>query len=126
MSPFVRPYDIPHLGLSLGIVAFCGQFIIRMDLNGEVAFRVNEFDQERELVARIGIDFFAYELAFELLHQFGDGLALEFSVGNDGFMALYAGKFPAFADIMLICNDFLIWSDFLAAPYHSLQYWFEF
>ena len=54
MSAFVRPYDIPHLGLALGIVAFCGQFIIRMDLNGEVAFRVNEFDQERELVARIG------------------------------------------------------------------------
>ena len=90
MSPFVRPYDIPHLGLALGIVAFCGQFIIRMDLNGEVAFRVNEFDEEREFVAGIGIDFFAYELAFELLHQFGDGPALELAVGNDGFMALYA------------------------------------
>lgn len=64
-------------------MAFCGQFIIRMYLNGKVAFRVNEFDQERELVARIGIDFFAYELAFELLYKFGDGLALELAVGND-------------------------------------------
>ena len=126
MSAFICAYHVPHLGLSLGIVAFGSQFVVRMDLNGKVAFRVNELDEEREFVARIGLDFFAYELAFELFYQFGDGLALEFSVGNDGFMALYAGEFPAFADIVLICNDFLIWGDFLAAPYHGLQYWSEF
>ena len=107
-------------------MALRSQFVVRMDLNGKVAFRVNELDEERELIARIGIDFLSYELAFELFYQFGDGLAFEFSVGNDGFMALYAGEFPAFADIVLICNDFLIWGDFLAAPYHGLQYWSEF
>ena len=107
-------------------MAFGSQFVVRVNLDGEVAFRVNELDEERELIACIGIDFLSYELAFELLYQFGNGLALEFSVGNDGFMALYAGEFPAFADIVLICNDFLIWGDFLATPYHGLQYWSEF
>ena len=122
----VGTHDIPHLGLALGVMALLGQFVVRMDLNGEILLSVNEFNQKRKLVAGIGVDLLADELTLVFLHEFSDGHAFELAVRDDGFMSLHAGKFPTFTYIMLICNDFLIRSDFLATPYYSFEYGFKF
>ena len=75
MRTFICSYDVPHLGLALGVMAFCRQLVIRMDLDGKVALGINELYEERELIAGIGIYLFPYELALELLDKFCDGLA---------------------------------------------------
>lgn len=126
MRALVGTHDIPHLGLALGVMALLGQLVVRMDLNGEIFLSVNEFDQKRKLVAGIGVDLLADERTLVFLHEFSDGHAFELTVRDYGFMSLHAGKFPAFTYIMLICNDFLIRSDFLATPYNSLEYGSEF
>lgn len=90
MGAFICTYYIPHLGLALGIVSLGGKFIVRMDLDRQVALGINELDEEREFIAGIGIDFLADKFALELLYEFGNLLALEFTVGNDRLIALDA------------------------------------
>ena len=44
-------YDVPHLGLALHPVALPRQTVVGMYLNRQVLARIDEFDQQRKLVA---------------------------------------------------------------------------
>ena len=45
---------VPHFRLAVAAVALRGQLVVRMDLDAEVALRIDELDQQRELP---GIEF---------------------------------------------------------------------
>ena len=70
---------VPHLRLAAAAVALCGQLVVRMDLDAEVALRVDEFDQQRE---GPGID------VRDLLARFG-------AFSHDRFAARDTGEHPA-------------------------------
>ena len=65
--PFPRVQHIPHLGLAP--LAFVGQgiVVVRMDLDGEILFRVNQLDQDRKLRPASG---YLKRVASEPLREF--------------------------------------------------------
>ena len=103
-----------------------GQLVVRMDLDGQVGEGVDELDQERELVAGVGIHVFAHETALVLLHEIRDGTALEGAVRDHGLVPFHAGQFPAFADVLLRSLHALVGGYFLTTPYDGLEYGFEY
>ena len=123
----LRIDHIPHFGLSLGaVVPHGGQLVVRMDLHGQVGEGVDELDQQRELVAGVGIHVLAHETALVLLHEIRDGAALEGAVRDHGLVSFHAGQFPAFADVLLFGFHALVGGDLLAAPDDGLEDGFEF
>ena len=103
-----------------------GQFVVRMDLHGQIGEGVDELDQQRELVAGVGIHVLAHETALVLLHEIRDGTALEGAVRDHGLVSFHAGQFPAFADVLLFGFHALVGGDLLAAPDDGLEDGFEF
>ena len=79
MRPFVRPDDVPHLGLAPAAVPCGGQGVIGMDLYAQVATGVDELYQQRELPA---------------IHLAKRPAGLG-TLGNDGFRAGHSGQHPA-------------------------------
>lgn len=82
--------DIPHFRFSHGMVPFLGQFVVGMNLYGEVVARIDEFDQQGERIAEPSVIASADQALAVFLDQFGQGFAGIFSVANDGFVAAHA------------------------------------
>ena len=103
-----------------------GQFVVRMDLHGQVGEGVDELDEQREFVAGMGIDMLAHEAAFVFLHEIRNGAAFEGAVRHHGLVPSHTGQFPAFADMVLLGLHALVRGDFLPTPNDGLEDGFEF
>ena len=80
-------YDVPHLGLAHRVVAAHCQFVVGMDLDGEVVARIDELYQKRETAAEPCVVFFACQGSFLLTDHLGEVLSCICSVGHYGFVA---------------------------------------
>ncbi len=115
----VRTHDVPHLSLAFHPrVGLLGKFIVRVDLNGQVALRVDEFYQQRELRAGLGKDLPADEFGTIFIHHISQAFACERAVGDGRDVARHSRDLPAFPDVMLLCLDALERGDFFSTPHH--------
>ena len=98
MRPFVGPDNIPHLGLAHLTVQTLRHIVVRMDLDAQVALRIDELHQERQLAVVSGID----SLAEEGLGVFADDrdevAPFPFTIGNDAGAPKDSADFPAFTN----------------------------
>ena len=79
IGSLARTDDVPHLGLSLGVVTHAGQLVIGMDLDGEIVVGIDELDQQRELTRE----------------NIRDLLPLGRTLGHYRFIAGNSGEHPA-------------------------------
>ena len=118
---FVGGHDVPHFGLALGLVALPSQFVVRMNLDREVLPGVDEFDEQRELLAETFEVLRAQQLRPVAGDQFGQrGPGFE-ALGDDGFVAFHARELPALADLLLRGLDLFIRGYLVAAPEHRFE-----
>ena len=98
-TAFVRIHHIPHLGFTVGAMAQRSQFIVGMHLHREVVLRVDELDQQREIVAAAVEHLLADEVAHIDLDQLRQGVVSKVAVGHHRLFAVDARQFPAFAAV---------------------------
>lgn len=101
---------VPHFRLSaeLRAVDAAGHGIVRMDLNGEVAVRVDEFDEEGKNCPNSLVDVFSKKLL--LIHgtKLKHAHAPERTVVHQGEVLAVAGYFPGFAYLGQVPGDTFI------------------
>ncbi len=117
---------VPHLGLALRAVAAPGKRIVRVHLDREVLARVDELDEQRELLAEAGVDAVAHQRAFLARDQCGERRAGPGAVGHHRLVAPHAGQLPAFAYVRGTRGEALVGHDAVAAPERLFQNGFEF
>ena len=113
--------DIPHLGLTRTTVALHGQLIVGMNLHREVLARVDELDEQRELIAEALIDFITHEQPLVLVDELGEGQSYihiinQSTLDGNALVAGYARDFPTLANIWLCGIDAFEWSYLVTAP----------
>ena len=118
---YVALDDIPHLGLTRTTVALHGQLIVGMNLYAEVLARVDELDEQRELIAEALIDFITYKQPLVLVDELGEGQSYihiinQSTLDGNALVARYARDFPTLANIWLSGIDAFEWSYLVTAP----------
>ena len=88
-----------------------------MHLNGKVLTRVNELDEQRELVAEPLVVLFPHELVFHQFHNLVEALSLKLAFAYGSLVALHSRNLPAFSHVLLCDVEMLERDDFVAAPY---------
>ena len=73
-----------------------GHFVVRVYLDGEVLFGVDEFHQHGKLVTGVFVHVLAYELAFIFFGELCNGFSCEGTFGHYAFVVGHSGKLPAF------------------------------
>ena len=122
--------DIPHLGLAGAAVTLHGQLVVGMHLYAKVLARVDELDEQGELIAELLIDFVADQQAFVRVDQLGQREAFidvinQSAVDGLALMAWHTADFPALADIGLCRIDAFEWCNLVTAPDGGFQIGFE-
>ena len=102
-------------------VALHGQLIVGMNLYAEVLARVDELDEQRELIAEALIDLITYEQPLVLVDEHGEGQSYihiinQSTLDGNALMAWYARDFPTLANIWLSGIDAFEWSNLVTAP----------
>ena len=119
--------DIPHLGLSHGLVPFLCQLIVGVYLYGKVVAGIDELDEQREGVSKTAVIVFSHQIGLVGLEQFGKALAGIGTYGHDGVVARHVGYFPTLAYLRLAdAFELLERNNFSASPKGGLQYGVEF
>ena len=112
----VGVHDIPHFGFAFRLVTLPRQPVVGVYLNREILPRVDELDQQRELLAETFEVGFAEQCGAVAGDQARQGSARFGTSGHDRFVAFDARKLPAFADLRLAGCDLFVGDDFFAAP----------
>ena len=61
---------IPHFSLTKRIMTFLSQFIVRMNLNGQISTRINKLDQQGKTRTKLFHHLFSYQLFAICMNQF--------------------------------------------------------
>ena len=104
--PHITLDDIPHLRLSGAAVALHGQFVVGMHLHGKVLSRVDEFHEQRKLIAEMLVNLVAHEQSFVFVDELGEceahvDVVHQSAVDGHALVSGHAAYFPALADIGL-------------------------
>ena len=113
--------NIPHLTLSVTAMTLHGKFIVGMNLHREVLVRIDEFDEQWEMVAKLGVDLFAYEQFLVFVDEFDQRETLIAAQGNDALTTGDVTNLPRFTDIRFIDFDILECCYLFATPDGGLQ-----
>ena len=82
MGSLVGSDHIPHLGLAFHPrMGLRGKLVVRVDLDRQVAFSVDKFDQERELRTGLLKNLLADEFRTIFIHHIGKAFACKRAVG---------------------------------------------
>lgn len=118
--------DIPHLGFTHTAMAFLRQFVIGMDLDGEVLTGVDELDEQRELVSELLIDAVTDEQTFVFVDELGE-VETEVYITDDaafdsyGLMPGDRTDLPGLTDIGLGGKDALERGYLVTSPDHGAE-----
>ena len=63
---------IPHLCFAWAFMSFLRHFVIGMHLYGQILTRINELDEQWELIAELLIDAFAYKESFVFVNELNE------------------------------------------------------
>ena len=102
------------------------QFVVRMDLNGEILTGVDELHQQRELVAILLIDLLTNKQALILVNKFGECqtyIDIIYQTALDGmaFITWYTTDFPTLTNVGLCGKNALEGRNLIASPQGRLQ-----
>lgn len=118
--------DIPHLCFTHTAMAFLREFVIGMDLDGEVLAGVDELDEERELVSELLIDAVTDEQTFVLVDELSK-IQTKVYITDDaafdsyGFMPGDRTDLPGLTDIGLGGKDALERGYLVTSPDHGAE-----
>ena len=131
LGAYIALDDIPHLGLAGTAVTLHGQLVIGMHLHTEVLTRVDELDQQGELVAKLLVHLVAYQQSLVLVDELRQRESLVDVVDQsavDGYtlVTCHAADFPTLADVWLCGIDALEGCNLVASPDGGLQIRFKF
>ena len=102
-------------------MAFHGQFVVRVYLDGQILLGIDEFDEQREFAVEAFVVGFAYQCSFVFVDHLCQVLACIGTVGYDGFVARNVRDFPAFAYLCLIAVQMFERNDFFTSPQGGFQ-----
>ena len=107
-------------------MALHGQLIVGMNLYAEVLARVDELDEQRELIAEALIDLITYEQPLVLVDELREcesHIDVVDKATFDGHAVLtgHATDLPAFADVGLRGVNALEWGNLISSPDGGLQ-----
>ena len=122
----VTGQSVPHLSLAALLALLAGNLVVGVYLDGEVAVGVDELDEQWKLVAEALVVLRAEEAVLQFSHHLVEVLALILTVGNDRFVTLHAGDFPALAHVLLLDVEVLERNNLIATPDGGLQQRLEF
>ena len=114
-----RVHDIPHFRLSpeAGSMEPGRQRIVRMDLDGEVSGRIDEFDKKREGFAGEAPD----QAGTEAPDQFVQCRSVVGTALDNGYISADSGELPTLPDVGLGGLDALERCDSFTAPDDGFQ-----
>ena len=118
--------DIPHLSFAATTVHTLRHHVIRMHLHREVAARVNQLDQQRELVAMLTVHSLTHQFSTMTLNKLGQCQPIVWTAVNHRLMALDTRQFPTLAYLMKFRVYALEGNNLLATPNHGLEQWPKF
>ena len=87
-----------------------------MDLYGEVALGVDELDEQRELSFPALVGALAQQFGAVEGDDLGEGLACQWAVADDGFLAGHGTDFPTLADAAVVGFETFEGAKTMAAP----------
>ena len=98
MRPFIGPDDIPHLRLTHLTMQPPRHVVVGMDLDAQVALRINELDQERQLAVVSSIDSLAKDGLGEFADDRNEVTPFPLTIGDDAGAPKDSTDFPAFTN----------------------------
>ena len=99
-----------------------GEFVVGVNLKGEVAGSVDNLYEQGEGGAETLEVRFANKCGAIFLNHPGESESGIRAVLNNRFIAFYAGDFPAFTYLLLVSHNTFERRDFLAAPDCAFEY----
>ena len=98
-----------------------GYLVGGMHLNGQVLARIDELDEQGELVAEALVVVFSYQFLFHLCHQLVQFSARTGTLAHQCFVVFHSADFPALPHPFLLEVEVLEGDDLIAAPEGGLQ-----
>ena len=96
-------------------------FVVGVDLDREVAFGVNEFDEERK-VQSVGFDDFSPQQLVAISEdEVGETFALVDAVADDGFLTVDGTDFPTFAYGLVVGGESFERFEAMSAPHQFVE-----
>ena len=92
-------HHIPHFGFSIAYATFFGQFVVGMHLHRKPVVGIDDFEQQRKLLAIFVEYAFPNQVAHESLYQVVDFVALKVAVGHFALLVPKTRKQPHFAAV---------------------------
>ena len=121
-----RLHHIPHFRFPAGLSVAMSNLVGRMHLDGEVALRIDELDEQREAVSEAQVVFASHELITQAVYKLRQRNTLVGPFGHDALAAWHGTNFPALANevALLLCVFEL--SNLTPTPDGFFQYGFKF
>ena len=103
-----RGQHIPHLCFTKALLVLQRIVIIRVHLDREVIGRIDELQQQREVVSEYIVHFLAHEFIHIDLEKILQAIAGMGAIGHFGRIFLHIGHHPCFSDVLIVRRNIVI------------------
>ena len=90
LGAWCRFQNIPHLSLTTTLALAMGRLVSRMYLNGQILTGIDEFNQQRKLIAKALVVLLAYQELFLFSDKLVQAHTLKRAIGHNRFIVLHA------------------------------------